>query len=148
MSHDPVLGNLTLRYPDTLLELLKDSTVRARIVLRHRMEMAMRVTLENGTTMTMASTSWTTTTALTTIDDMVQLHAALRHTGERYSPRPLRARLISLPPHSMYCRATLSSIVSSDVGTVVQIHGTCVRIGPVRMMETMRAYCCTEGGDA
>ncbi len=42
LSLDPVLGNLTLRYPDTLLELLEDSTVQARQVLRGRMETALK----------------------------------------------------------------------------------------------------------
>ena len=36
-----VIGNLTLRYPDTLLELLEDSTIHARKVLHRRMELSM-----------------------------------------------------------------------------------------------------------
>ncbi|KAL3808583.1 hypothetical protein ACHAXA_000243 [Cyclostephanos tholiformis] len=148
LSFDPVLGNLTLRYPDTLLELLEDSTVRARRILRRRMEaaLALRAALDDATTTTTTTTASTSTTTSAKTDDMVRLHAALRYTGDRYSPRPLRARLIRLPPHSGYCKATLSSIVASDVGTVVQVCGTCVRTGPVRMMETMRAYRCTGVG--
>ncbi|KAL3775057.1 hypothetical protein ACHAW5_001191 [Stephanodiscus triporus] len=161
LTHDPVLGNLTLRYPDTLLELLEDSTVRARRIIRGRMEAALRAALEDDAT--------TTTTRMgdgrddddvrgrgrgregrrardDRRADMARLHAALRRTGDRYSPRPLRARLVRLPPHSGFCKATLSSISASDVGTVVQVCGTCVRTGPVRMMETTRTYRCTGRG--
>eukprot|EP00970_Alexandrium_tamarense_P013952 scaffold3778_cov113-Alexandrium_tamarense.AAC.1 len=45
ISLDPVLGNMTLRYPDTLLELLEDSTVQARQVLRRRIEVALEEAL-------------------------------------------------------------------------------------------------------
>ncbi|EED88948.1 predicted protein, partial [Thalassiosira pseudonana CCMP1335] len=45
-----------------------------------------------------------------------------------------------------FCKPTLSSISSADVGTVVQISGTCVRTGPVRMMETTRTYQCLGKG--
>jgi len=75
-----------------------------------------------------------------------RLHEAFRHTEEWYSPRPLRARLVHLPPRSKYCKPLLSTIRATDVGTVIQICGTCVRTGPIRMVETMRTYRCLEKG--
>jgi len=77
---------------------------------------------------------------------MMQMLKALQHTASSYDPRPLHARLVHLPPHMQFCKPTLSSISSADVGTVVQICGTCVRTGPVRMMETIRTYQCLGKG--
>jgi hypothetical protein len=73
----------------------------------------------------------------------VPLH---RTGGGRYSPRPLRARLVRLPPRPGSCRGMLLSISSLDVGTVVQVFGTCGQAGPVRMMETSTTYACAGGG--
>mmetsp|Transcript_1488 Transcript_1488/g.3136 ORF Transcript_1488/g.3136 Transcript_1488/m.3136 type:complete len:1133 (-) Transcript_1488:44-3442(-) len=145
LSLDPVLGNLTLRYPDTLLELLEDATVQARRVLRRRMEMALRASLDKRkrqkSDMSIKNEVYNKET-----NDMKKLHSALQRTSEWYDPRPLHARLVHLPPHMQCCKPTLSSISSADVGTVVQICGTCVRTGPVRMMETSRTYQCLGKG--
>eukprot|EP00804_Cyclotella_cryptica_P018142 CCRYP_005916-RA/>CCRYP_005916-RA protein AED:0.18 eAED:0.18 QI:173/1/1/1/0.4/0.33/6/4113/1032 len=139
---DPVLGNLTLRYPDTLLPLLEDATVQARQVLRRRMEVTMHDRLTR---------SRREAEQYNDEDDNVVVEAdefllALQHTAKDYDPRPLRARLVHLPPHGQCCKPSLSSISASDVGTVVQICGTCVRIGPVRMMESVRRYRCLSKG--
>ena len=82
------------------------------------------------------------------INHMIQLLNALKHTGtnNNYNPRPLHARLVHLPPHSSFCKPTLSSLRATDVGTVIQISGTCVRTGPIRMMETIRTYTCLGKG--
>lgn len=138
---DPILGNLTLRYPDTLLPLLEDATVQARRVLRRRMEVALKAGMEEGPSSTNLKQA--------EMEKNKQLLMALQISARRssrdepsYQPHRLQARLVHLPPHHQCCKPTLSSINSSDVGTVVQIHGTCVRTGPVRMMETMRTYIC------
>lgn len=57
-------------------------------------------------------------------------------------PRPVRARLVHLPPHPDCCKASISCIEASDVGKVVQIGGTVVRASPVRMVESARVYRC------
>lgn len=151
LSHDPILGNLTLRYPDTLLELLEDSTVQARTVLRRRMEVALHSALEARTTEKQPQqpnpkNSSNEDAIERETNEMMQLLKALRYTKEWYEPRPLHARLVHLPPHMQYCKPTISSISSADVGTVVQICGTIVRTGPVRMMETRRTYMCLGKG--
>lgn len=146
ISLDPVLGNITLRYPDTLLELLEDSTVQARQVLRRRMEVALQASLDRMKRTFETATSVDTEEFTKQVRSMKQLLQALKHTADWYSPRPLHARLVHLPPHLQFCKPTLSSISSKDVGTVVQISGTVVRTGPVRMMETMRTYNCLGKG--
>ncbi|KAL7549795.1 hypothetical protein ACHAWF_013052 [Thalassiosira exigua] len=141
LSIDPVLGNLTLRYPDTLLGLLEDSTIWARRVLRGRVEAALRHRLEelkrSKPDMGVKNVAFKTE-----VNDMIRLLRALRRTGQDYYPRPLRARLVHLPPRARFCKPTLASLSARDVGSVVQIRGTCVRAGPVRMMETSRKYTC------
>lgn len=159
ISLDPVLGNMTLRYPDTLLELLEDSTVQARQVLRRRIEVALEEALsrmkeekEQATTESRGDDSGEKEATIKMearekeMDNMTQMLQALKHSRMWYEPRPLHARLVHLPPHMQFCKPTLSSISSADVGTVVQISGTCVRTGPVRMMETTRTYQCLGKG--
>ena len=146
ISLDPVLGNLTLRYPDTLLELLEDATIEARRVLRRRIEVALDTSLTQMTkkiTDEFAEKSFQNSKE---VENMTQLLHELRRNRDVYEPRPLHARLVHLPPHHQCCKSTLSSIAAADVGTVVQICGTCVRTGPVRMMETMRTYQCLGKG--
>ena len=143
LHYDPVLGNLTLRYPDTLLELLEDSTVQARCVLRRRMATSITSSLERMKR-SKADMSIKNDLYKREVNNMIQLQRALEHTKEWYNPRPLHARLTHLPPHMQCCKPTLSSISAADVGTVVQICGTCVKTGPVRMMETIRTYQCLD----
>ena len=141
---DPILGNLTLRYPDTLLGLLEDSTVQARRVLRRRMEMAMKAGLECGLSHSSSQQHPPQEQQLmTNIQQQTnqQLLTALQ-SNSTYHPIPLRPRLTHLPPHTTSCKPTLSSISSTDVGTILQIHGTCLRTSPIRMMETTRRYRC------
>lgn len=99
LHYDPVLGNLTLRYPDTLLELLEDSTVQARCVLRRRMLQSITSSLDRmkrnkGTDMSIKNDIYKRE-----VNNMIQLQKALEHTKEWYNPRPLHARLVHLPPH-------------------------------------------------
>ncbi|KAL9188920.1 hypothetical protein ACHAXT_011410 [Thalassiosira profunda] len=148
LSLDPVLGNLTLRYPDTLLVLLEDSTVDARKVLRGRIEAALQASLE-GMKRNKPDMGVKNDDFKREVNRMHALLQALRHTKRQeggYDPRPLHARLVRLPPHSQFCKPTLSSISAADVGTVVQLCGTCVRTGPVRMMEAVRTYQCLGRG--
>lgn len=145
LSLDPVLGNLTLRYPDTLFELLEDSTVQARQVLRRRMEVAIQSSLDKMKRQK-SDMSIKNEVYKKEANNMMQMLKALQHTKSWYAPRPLHARLVHLPPHVQFCKPTLSSISSADVGTVVQICGTCVRTGPVRRMETIRTYRCLGKG--
>jgi DNA helicase MCM9 len=142
ISLDPVLGNLTLRYPDTLLELLEDATIEARKVLRRRMEVALDNSLKQVKNEDDGNKSYNTKE----VENMTQLLQALKRNREGYEPKPLHARLTHLPPHMQCCKSSLSSIAAADVGTVIQISGTCVRTGPVRMMETMRTYQCLGKG--
>jgi DNA helicase MCM9 len=145
MNLDPVLGNLTLRYPDTLLSLLEDSTVQARKVLRRRMEVALSESMKHANQKQSEKQQSEKQQLASNKKNQQLLHSLQQNTT--YEPRPLRARLTHLPPHHQCCKPTLSSISSSDVGTVLQISGTCVRTGPVRMMETIRTYKCLECGN-
>lgn len=144
ISLDPVLGNLTLRYPDTLLELLEDATIEARKVLRRRMEVALDNSLKQMKQL--EDDNRNKSYNKKEVEKMTQLLQALKRNREGYEPKPLHARLTHLPPHMQCCKSSLSSIAAADVGTVIQISGTCVRTGPVRMMETMRTYQCLGKG--
>mmetsp|Transcript_22871 Transcript_22871/g.47136 ORF Transcript_22871/g.47136 Transcript_22871/m.47136 type:complete len:811 (+) Transcript_22871:143-2575(+) len=184
LSLDPVLGNLTLRYPDTLLELLEDSTVQARQVLRGRMEAALKEGIrtlkfrldrlrnsleiedenqnhndnQNGQKKQQHKQLEQKCKQLQNqLTKMTSLHQSLQNSSltstsafsnnfHSYSPSPLHARLVHLPPHAHHCKPTLSSLTSSDVGTIIQISGTCIRTSPIRMMETTRYYTCLAKG--
>lgn len=180
LSLDPVLGNLTLRYPDTLLELLEDSTVQARQVLRGRMETALKEGIrklksrldrlkieaenqnqndnQNGPKKQQHKKLEHKCKHLQNqLTKMTRLHQSLQNSSltsnstfsnnfHSYSPSPLHARLVHLPPHAHHCKPTLSSLTSSDVGTIIQISGTCIRTSPIRMMETTRYYTCLAKG--
>jgi len=142
---DPVLCNLTLRYPDTLRQLLDDAMIEARHVLRRRMEVALQASLESMKSRE-ADANVPDVSFKKEVNNMQQILGALRHSASNYNPRHLPARLVHLPPHSRFCKPTLSSISAKDMGTVVQISGTCVRVGPVRMMENIRTYRCLGKG--
>jgi DNA helicase MCM9 len=54
----------------------------------------------------------------------------------------IHSRIIHLPRTSEIIRETVSSILSRDVGHVVQVPGTVVRTGMLKMLEHSRRYRC------
>ena len=51
-------------------------------------------------------------------------------------------RLVSLPPVSELCKATIGDIRSHEVDSLIQVSGTVVRTGGVRMLELIKQYEC------
>lgn len=54
----------------------------------------------------------------------------------------VHVRLFSLPPISDFTKAIISEIRAKDVGNLMQICGTVVRTGTVRMLELSKEYQC------
>ena len=54
----------------------------------------------------------------------------------------LQARFTHLPPFDEFCKPNVSSIRADDVGGLVQVSGTVIRTGAVKMLEYIREYQC------
>ena len=54
-------------------------------------------------------------------------------------------RLEYLPPVEPITKMTISTIRSSDVGKLIQLSGTVIRTGAIRMLEVSREYQCSSG---
>jgi DNA helicase MCM9 len=112
MERDYVLATMLLRYPFTLMLLLEEAIIKAQ-----------RIVIRN----------------LGSIESSKQMVTV---KGDRSTPTTIHARLVHLPPHINCCKASLSCIDAGDIGRIVQLSGTVVRITPVRMVEKSRAYIC------
>ena len=119
---DPPLGNMLLRYPNTLIPILEESVVEAQRSILVMLERANSGDNETG--------------------DLRQGAGDFFVKGE--SGTRVHARLIHLPPHNSCCKPYVSSLVASDVSRMVQISGTVVRTSHVQMYESVRAYQCRE----
>ena len=114
LNKDPILGNLLLRYPATLLPLLEKAVVRAQ----H--ELVQRLSQEDGK-----------------LDRTLAPHASVKGGNATR----IHARLVNLPP---YCfKPSMATIQAQDVGKIVQVTGTVVRTSSIQMYESARTYQCT-----
>ena len=82
--------------------------------------------------------------ALLELQTRVQQHYLFRERHGRSGSVKLncKVRLCHLPPSAGLCKSTIGQIHSTDANTLLQISGTVVRAGPVRMLEHSRQYQC------
>ncbi len=66
-----------------------------------------------------------------------------KHKGIRVTSKPyIKVRLVNLPPLPSYIKRTIGDIRADDETTIIQITGTIVRTGSVRMLEVSKEYQC------
>jgi len=113
LQADPILGQLLLKFPATLLPVLVDAVVQGQAeLLREQDE-----------------------------EEQAQLSVKGEKTQKGAASTRVHARLVNLPPGS--CKTSLASMQASDVGKILQVSGTVVRTNPVQMYESTRTYKCT-----
>lgn len=121
LEEDPVLGQLLLRYPATLLPLLVNAVVTGQNEVLQ--ELSNSVVAEDYFA-SLSVKGW---------------------SDHGVSATRVHARLIHLPPFC--CQTSLSNMQASDVGKILQVSGTVVRTNPVQMYESTRTYkCCGKNG--
>jgi DNA replicative helicase MCM subunit Mcm2 (Cdc46/Mcm family) len=126
LQSDPVLSNLLLRYPATLLPVLEESIVAAQLEIMKRIDSFYGIyNLQN------VNTNGNTN---------IRPTAAIK--GQNATR--VHARLVNLPPHSSNHKPSLSSLTSHDVGKILQLSGTVTRTSTVQMYESQRAYQCKQ----
>lgn len=129
----PVLGHLLLRYPATLLPLLEAAVVTAQRACRSDL----RETLGPRATQHLRVKGETHNVGNNDND------AAAAGGGGVSLLTRVHARLVHLPPPSSSSRQLSDTTLrASRVGRMVQVTGTVVRTGPVRMYESARTYRC------
>lgn len=60
--------------------------------------------------------------------------------------RFIHPRLVRPPLCESVCKRNVSSIRSSDVGIIIQVRGTVIRTGQIKMLESERQYSCDKCG--
>jgi len=128
LQSDPVLGNLLLRYPATLLPVLEESIVAAQQEIMKRIDTFYNIYHQ------------------TINQQQEQQQQEQRPTATIKGQHGTRifARLVNLPPHSSNHKPSLSSLTSKDVGKILQLSGTVTRTSTVQMYESQRAYQCKQ----
>lgn len=118
LQQDPVLGDLLLRFPATLLPLLEDAIVHAqKDILQH-----------------LASCS-------DPDPDLPKFSVKGDGRGDsKTKATRVHARLVHLPPSRF--KSSLSRLEAKDVGQIWQVSGTVVRTSNVQMYESARLYIC------
>jgi DNA helicase MCM9 len=66
-----------------------------------------------------------------------------RMPGSACVKNHVHARLLRLPPLPEFNKSTISDIRSSEVESMIQLSGTVVKTGVVRMLEVSKEYQCT-----
>jgi len=147
LQSDPVLANLLLRYPATLLPVLEESIVAAQQEIMKRVDSFYGIyNLQNSNANINVNTN--TNTARNNIDTNIDtnINTNIRPTAAIKGQNATRvhARLVNLPPHSSNHKPSLSSLTSHDVGKILQLSGTVTRTSTVQMYESQRAYQCKQ----
>ena len=130
LETDPILGQLLIRYPATLLPLLENAVVRAQSdLLRQQLQQQQQQPEED------VDENATST----------QRPKSIKGTkgggdGVAATTR-VHARLVHLPPFC--CKTSLASLQADDVGRILQVSGTVVRTSQVQMYESARTYKCS-----
>ena len=66
-----------------------------------------------------------------------------KHRGIKVTSKPyIKVRLVNLPPLPSYIKSTIGDIRADDETTIIQVSGTIVRTGSVRMLEVSKEYQC------
>jgi DNA replicative helicase MCM subunit Mcm2 (Cdc46/Mcm family) len=136
LQSDPVLGNMLLRYPGTLLPLLEDAIVAAQREMIKRIDIFYDIFNQR----TDGNTDVNTNTNTNNNPPVQKSNASVK--GEKGTR--VHARLVNLPPHSTNCKPSLSSLTSRDVGKILQLSGTVTRASTVQMYESQRAFKCND----
>ena len=142
IQRDPVLGNMLLRFPATLLPLLEDAIVEAQRVVKRRAETDVLARLTGGTCANIDGSSKNEGKG-----SGVQLPIPLLVKGEGGSSTGLtriHARLTHLPPHLSCCKPSISFLSASDTNKIIQVAGTVTKTSGVCMYESTRSYQCCE----
>jgi len=69
----------------------------------------------------------------------------LRESEDKYSmsrKKFIHPRLVRPPLCDSVCKPNVSAIRSSDVGIIIQVRGTVIRTGQIKMLESEREYAC------
>lgn len=74
-------------------------------------------------------------------EELLQSRLAIGRSGWRLREEA-HVRLSHVPPLSEHWKTNVSALRASDVGPIVQVGGTVVRTGAVKMLETCRTYQC------
>ena len=136
LQSDPVLGNMLLRYPGTLLPLLEDAIVAAQREMIKRIDIFYDIFNQR----TDGNADVNTNTNTNNNPPVQKSNASVK--GEKGTR--VHARLVNLPPHSTNCKPSLSSLTSRDVGKILQLSGTVTRASTVQMYESQRAFKCND----
>ena len=121
IQRDPVLGNMLLRFPATLLPLLEDAIVEAQRIIRRRAEADGRGDIAKMVVKGEGGES--------SSGGLTRIHARLTH----------------LPPHLSCCKPAISALAAADTNRIVQVAGTVTKTSGVCMYESTRSYkCCGE----
>lgn len=121
----PVLGQLLLKFPSTLLPLVENAIVQAQKRLQqHMTEHAKSQPSQQQQESPKGSVKGDKGT-----------------TTKGLPATRVHARLVHLPPTC--CRNSVGQMDAADVGKIVQLTGTVVRTSPVQMYESARMYKCT-----
>jgi len=141
IQYHPVLGNLLLRYPATLLPLLEESIVssQCRIVdcLARDLVSSSSSSSISSSGNAIATTTNTNAAIMEAFKNRLEKATIKGQNGTR-----VHARLVHLPPHGSNHKSSLSSLGASDVGKILQLSGTVTRASTVQMYESSRAYKC------
>jgi len=73
----------------------------------------------------------------------------LSDSDDKYSmsrKKFIHPRLVRPPLCNSICKPNVSSVRSSDVGVVIQVRGTVIRTGQIKMLEAEREYACEKCG--
>lgn len=147
LASDPVLGNMLLRHPSTLLPLLEDAIVNAqKDILKRVTQMDEITNTRTGTDGNGNGNGNNDKHSYSYINQQTNIHRKnkAKATLKGVDGTRVHARLIHLPPHSSNFKPSLSTLSSHDVGKILQISGTVVRTSKIQMYESQRAFQCDE----
>lgn len=133
---NPVLGQMLIKYPSTLLSLVENAIVQAQRSLLQQIQQDPTA----ATTQAIASLDASQREKLSVKGDKGSTSTSSGKNKGVPATR-VHARLVNLPPTC--CRASVARMGAADVGKIVQLSGTVVRTSTVQMYESARTYKCT-----
>lgn len=119
-SFSPKYAPMVLRYPDALLDLCSQGVIQAQERLLASNEMKTRIQAQ---------------------------HPMEALINPCFSVKvKLTVRFTYLPPFSEFCKPNISCIRSKDTNGLVQVSGTVIRSGLMKMLEYEKCYICDKCG--
>jgi len=142
IQYDYELGDMLLRFPTTLLPLLEEAAIEAlKIILRKTLgyiySSSQNYFAQNNS---YPPIYYRVDTLLRNMHQQPNRGGAGSSNQQRQWK--IHARIINLPPTHTCCKPSISCIQAYDIGKIVQLSGTVVRISPIQMLEVSRAYQC------